>query len=258
MKAAHFRLLFLIFILPISAVGQYENDTTFMTVEGIEFYFGIDEFQYPVGGAFDFYLGVTNGSNDTLNWVFPSNKFYDMWLMDGETGDTVWVWSYGMGFFPVVLAIDIYPDSSWMQESTSAFSNNLSGFPVHPGNYYLLGGFVPFLSGWAPSLTLPVLIEATGVTAGFTSEPGDFSLEQNYPNPFNAETEISFSLHRSSYIRPTVYDLEGKLAQDLTEGQYQPGHYTLIFDGRNLASGIYFYRLTAEGAAASRKMLLIK
>lgn len=259
MKAASLRWLFLLFILPISTWGQFENDTTFMTVEGVEYYFGIDNFSYPVGGLFDYCLGVTNGSADTINWVFSNlNYSYDLWLMDGQTGDTVWVWSDGMGFWPSLLEIDIFPDSSWVKEGTSEFSNYLSGTPVHPGNYYLLGGFIPNISGWAPSLALPVVIEATGVMGDFTSEPCDFSLGQNCPNPFNAQTEISFSLPRSSYIKLKVYDLAGKLLKTLAEGQYEPGSYIVPFNGDNLASGIYFYRLTTEGFAASGKMFLIK
>ena len=88
--------------------------------------------------------------------------------------------------------------------------------------------------------------------------PIEYSLSQNYPNPFNPNTKISFSLNRGSQIVLTVYDVMGKEIKELIRGYLNTGKYEIIFDGRKLSSGIYFYRLLVGSKSSTRKMLLLK
>lgn len=95
------------------------------------------------------------------------------------------------------------------------------------------------------------------------SLPDRFVLGQNYPNPFNAGTNIDFNLPRSGQINLQVYDLLGRSVVTLHDGFMQAGSHTVIWDGRsatgnNLATGVYFYRLQADGFDKTKKMLLIK
>lgn len=110
------------------------------------------------------------------------------------------------------------------------------------------------------------------VTVDFTTDVGDdthsllpkvFVLNQNYPNPFNPTTTIKFSLPKSAEIRLTVYNILGQEVTRLAEGRFSAGQHTVSFDaasraGSALASGIYFYRLEADGHALTRKMTLLK
>ncbi|MBI1936484.1 MAG: T9SS type A sorting domain-containing protein [Ignavibacteriales bacterium] len=88
--------------------------------------------------------------------------------------------------------------------------------------------------------------------------PIEYSLSQNYPNPFNPNTKIFFSLNRGSQIVLTVYDAMGKEIKELIREYLNAGKYEVIFDGRKLSSGIYFYRLLVGLKSSTRKMLLLK
>ncbi len=88
--------------------------------------------------------------------------------------------------------------------------------------------------------------------------PDRFELLQNYPNPFNPTTVISGQWTVNSFVRLAVYDVLGREVAVLADGRYPGGRYSFTFDGRNLASGVYFYRLTAGAFTAVRKMLLVR
>jgi photosystem II stability/assembly factor-like uncharacterized protein len=88
--------------------------------------------------------------------------------------------------------------------------------------------------------------------------PKKFNLSQNYPNPFNPTTKINFELPRSSNVKLSVYDITGKLASELINEQRAAGYYTVEFNGSNLASGMYFYRIQAGDFSAVKKMVLVK
>lgn len=88
--------------------------------------------------------------------------------------------------------------------------------------------------------------------------PLSFNLEQNYPNPFNPVTKINFDLPKSSNVKLSVYDIQGKLIETLVEGNLNPGSYQTEWTAGNLPSGIYFYRLEADGNVFSKKMMLVK
>jgi uncharacterized membrane protein len=93
--------------------------------------------------------------------------------------------------------------------------------------------------------------------------PGKFALAQNYPNPFNMETLIRFSLARSAEIELSIYDVLGRKMRTLVAGYLPAGEHILGWDGidqhgSEVASGVYFYRLTGGAAALTRKMVLLK
>jgi hypothetical protein len=93
--------------------------------------------------------------------------------------------------------------------------------------------------------------------------PESFALKQNYPNPFNPQTEISYSLEEESEVSLVIYNVVGQKVITLVEEKQQAGNHTIRFDGldqdgREVASGMYFYRLTVDGVSKSRKMILMK
>ncbi len=95
-----------------------------------------------------------------------------------------------------------------------------------------------------------------------TEQDGAYSnvvlLNQNSPNPFNPVTRISFSLPTTQMVQVKVYDILGRDVSTLVEGVLKAGMHSVIFEGSNLASGVYFYRLTTGGFSTARKMLLLK
>ncbi len=88
--------------------------------------------------------------------------------------------------------------------------------------------------------------------------PPTFSLRQNYPNPFNNSTRILFDLPVSSNVSLIVYNLLGQKVAIIYDNFLQAQTYDVAFDGTNLSSGVYFYRLQTSQFQQTRKMLLIK
>ncbi len=84
------------------------------------------------------------------------------------------------------------------------------------------------------------------------------ALKQNYPNPFNPTTEISFDVPKESRVKLSVYNALGQKVADLLNEKLSAGTHHVRFDGSNLTSGIYFYRMQSNGFTAIKKMILMK
>lgn len=88
--------------------------------------------------------------------------------------------------------------------------------------------------------------------------PREFALEQNYPNPFNPSTTIRYALPEKSLVQLTLFNALGQDIRRLVEQQQDAGYYAVTLDGRTLASGLYFYRITAGTYVSTKKLMLIK
>ena len=85
-----------------------------------------------------------------------------------------------------------------------------------------------------------------------------FELNQNYPNPFNPETTIRFQIPQSGNVSLNVYDVLGRKIATLVDEYKLAGKYEVIFNGKELASGVYFYRLQSGNFIAEKKIVLIE
>ena len=90
------------------------------------------------------------------------------------------------------------------------------------------------------------------------NRPFEFALSQNYPNPFNPSTQIRFSVPKDEWTTLKVYNLIGQEVATLVRGNVQAGQYTIRFDGGNLASGMYFYRLVSGTHVLTNRMIMMK
>ena len=100
---------------------------------------------------------------------------------------------------------------------------------------------------------------------GYTPEdlPNSITLSQNYPNPFNPSTFIEFSLERGAKVELSIYNLLGRKVTTLIDEYTAPGTTRIQWDAtadgnEELASGVYFYKLSAEDEELGKKMLLIR
>jgi len=105
------------------------------------------------------------------------------------------------------------------------------------------------------------LIDKASVSRERTALPA--RLIKNAPNPFHSETTISYQLSRPGTVQLSVYTLTGGLVARLVNECVGPGSYTITWDGRNrlgreVESGIYYYRLESEGAQRTGKAILIR
>lgn len=85
-----------------------------------------------------------------------------------------------------------------------------------------------------------------------------YKLSQNYPNPFNLTTTISFTLLKNGFVELKVFDIAGREVATLISQSMDVGNYGVPFDASGLTSGIYYYRMTLDGQATTKKMLLVK
>ena len=100
---------------------------------------------------------------------------------------------------------------------------------------------------------------ATGVaTVGPGPVPDRFLLQQNYPDPFNPSTTIRYALPARMHVTLTVYNTLGGHVATLVNGSQEAGYHDVRFDGRNLASGVYFYRLMAGDFVETKRLLLVR
>ena len=85
-----------------------------------------------------------------------------------------------------------------------------------------------------------------------------YALEANYPNPFNPSTKISFTILKADHVSLVVYDMLGKGISTLVDSDLGAGTHSVTFDGKNLASGTYIYRIRSGEFVQERTMQLIK
>ncbi|MCB0727637.1 MAG: T9SS type A sorting domain-containing protein [Ignavibacteriae bacterium] len=92
--------------------------------------------------------------------------------------------------------------------------------------------------------------------------PTSYALSQNYPNPFNPTTKIDYELPYDGKVSILLYDISGREVAKLVNEVKTAGYYTAQFNGANLSSGTYFYRIIADGDGqkfvATKKMVLLK
>jgi hypothetical protein len=101
--------------------------------------------------------------------------------------------------------------------------------------------------------------QTVGVNNINSNSPERFELFQNYPNPFNPKTNIKYKIANNNFISLKVFDLLGKEILTLVNENQSPGIYEISFNGGNLPSGVYFYRLSVGGNKIyTKKMLLLK
>jgi hypothetical protein len=99
---------------------------------------------------------------------------------------------------------------------------------------------------------------ASAVYTRSTDVPEAFSLDQNYPNPFNPETTIRYTLGDASHTTLKIYSIDGRDVATLVDREQPAGQYAVQFKAAQLPSGMYLYRLEAQGQVATRKLMLLK
>ena len=202
-------------------------------------------------------LAVTNagsfiaGSNGKL---YKSEDQGESWrLVFNETSDyfkdiiindsTIYAASRGQGVY-----ISIDDGENWQESSAGLLSEDVISLCADNKNTIYTGTF-----------RYGVFSTDEVSTVDYTPSPIPQNyLLNNYPNPFNPTTRISFTISKSSNITLTVYDALGSKVSTLIDEFMEAGNYSVGFDASDLASGIYFYRLTSDTYFDTKKMVLLR
>jgi hypothetical protein len=200
------------------------------------------------------YAGTQN------NGVYISTNSGESWSQTSLTGqsvssivlagDYVIAGSTAAGIF-----ISYDNGASWVQKNEGL--PNLGAGPLFVSGDYIYSG----ISGrgiWKRPLS-----EILALHHISSEIPGEYRLFQNYPNPFNPVTKIRFDIPSTGsdddgHVLLSIFDISGRVVSTIVNQQLQPGSYEAEWDASQFASGIYFYRLTTNHYASSKKMVLVK
>jgi hypothetical protein len=129
------------------------------------------------------------------------------------------------------------------------------GSDIYAGGVFTQAGSVStnYIAKYSCSGSTPVGEDKTE-----NIEPDNFRLEQNYPNPFNPTSTIRYDVPSATFVKISVYDILGREIRVLVNEQKNPGRYEIVFDAKDLASGLYFYTIRTEGFTQIKKMILNK
>jgi len=128
-------------------------------------------------------------------------------------------------------------------------------------NFWLFEGKAPVDTGHLELIIRDVKLPeplGTATEPELNYSPGEFNLGQNYPNPFNHSTKIMYQLPSNSPVYLDVFDNSGQQVSSTHLGEQNAGSHVLHFDAENLASGIYYYRLSSARHQCIKKMILMK
>ena len=217
--------------------------------------------------AFPIFDGLTGGttlmrtSNGGLNWVTQTAPG------TGNFG--------GFVLFPVPVNSDLIAGYSWYVRNDGNIYRSFSGmnwsieYTAPAGNYRHMAVGRNTSAIWAVRSNGGITKCNCGVS-GIENDPNiipsKFGLLQNYPNPFNPSTRITYRIAEYGVVKITVYNALGKVVSILVNKEFPAGEYSAEFDGRLLASGIYYCKLEVNKISnnsvniytETRKMLLIK
>jgi len=178
---------------------------------------------------------------------------YYKWTTNSDTN-----WAYD----PASSILQHWPLSENLRIATSSPLKTaaMGGFPLGDLYRWDISKYTTWKAQEASENTQIKDMLDNGIT-GVVERPGiagRFELSQNYPNPFNPTTKIDYSILKSGHVSLKVYNLLGEEVSTLYDGEQKVGHYTATFNGSNLASGVYFYRLQSGGNSIAKKLVLMK
>ncbi len=187
-----------------------------------------------VAGAVDVQLAVSAAFavSDTL-----VGQGTDVTFTDASTGSpTSWLWDFG-------------------DAGTDTVANPVHAY-VADGTYDVT--LIVGNSCSADTLTMVAAVTVNGVSGVGDLARVHFGLDQNYPNPFNPSTTFVYSLEKPGHARLEVFDISGRRVATLVDGDKPAGRHEIAWRPTELASGIYFSRLTVGGKTDTKRVTLLK
>jgi|CZKP01.1.fsa_nt_gi YD repeat-containing protein len=195
----------------------------------------------------------------------------ESWLNSAWVNNYKWIDTYDNSSNLLTELDETWSNSAWVNNYKYAFTFDNNGNCIHGESliwqdsawvkYY--SSFPLYYNNSQNNLSFSAAV-VDAEYASITSVASDqlntlsFNLQQNYPNPFNPTTTINYSLAKEGHVKLTVYNAIGSQVAAIVD-EYKPaGNYSIQFNGSNLASGIYLYRLETGNYNAAKKLILLK
>jgi hypothetical protein len=203
---------------------------------------------------------------DMRQWLPPFNGVISAWK--DYRGETNFPYT-GQREHRLVFQIGEHTDTLYIEwnfppEITGVLTDLITGTLVNvpmqgSGSFAMVRGVMPDpLLLDKIKMTINYNNVVADVNESLSEVPAEYTLEQNYPNPFNPSTKINFSLPADSEIKLKIFDVLGNEVANPVSGYYLAGNYSVEFNAKGLASGIYIYQLNYNGKIISKKMTLLK
>ncbi|MEK9136742.1 MAG: T9SS type A sorting domain-containing protein, partial [Bacteroidota bacterium] len=249
--------------------GVIVNDSTvadtFKTVSGlagqVTYYWRVRARNAGGTGSFSSSFNFRTGSPAAPTLVLPANLTTNVSLTPTHVWNrTPGALTYRMQLSTSVDFTTIVLDTSGMTDT----SRTVGPLQLNTIYFWRVNGANAQGTGlWSAVWRYRTILTSVEQTSGL---PTEYALHQNYPNPFNPLTTISFSLPEQEKVTLRIYDVLGREVRTLVDETLPRGEYQTQFDVRQtdsgqageLSSGVYFYRLTAGGYVATKKMSVVK
>ncbi len=122
---------------------------------------------------------------------------------------------------------------------------------MQQGNTRITSGFLAYLLFRGPTVGVSEREDDLAI-------PATYELQQNYPNPFNPGTTITFALPKPAQVTLKIFDVFGREVTTLAQGRFPAGWHQVTMALGQFSSGVYFYRLQADGFSQTRRLMLVK
>lgn len=211
-----------------------------------------------------------NSDNFTLLFTMSAigkyeYPFYVLPDMNGNGNQEILFANYSLPAYSVRIR-DLSTGATVQSWTDATFSYALWYVLTTPGSNILKLGMLKtnFTNGTSSLVVYSLGVTATGVAEEqYDVTPEQAKLLQNFPNPFNPETRIRYEIPTTARVMLEVFDLNGRLVRSFSMNQQEAGLHEVVWNGRDnggaaVASGTYLYRVVINGAASTKKMLLIR
>jgi hypothetical protein len=189
------------------------------------------------------FTGVTTDAHVTLHWMTVSeqaNYGFDV----ERRSDGVAAWTK-VGF--------VEGNGTTIEKHTYGFNDQ----PATPGKYFYRLKQIDVGGGGSYSEPVAVTVNVAGAITA-PEVPVVTALMQNYPNPFNPSTRVGYALAHAGHVRLNLFNALGQPVATLVDADQSAGFQNVQFDATRLSSGVYFYRLEADGLVQTRRMMLVR
>lgn len=241
--------------------------------QGNKSYWSFGGDSYTTGQWYDVEIGISPENNGTINYTFGSisRSFTNNGvLFPEEFGISIQGTGSGVAYIDdiEISASQLYgPSLDITDRRTTIEPGQTGSLEIEfSGNNNAEGTYTGTLDitsndpvNTTESIPVTLTIDSDFVTSVEPETlPSSYKLDQNYPNPFNPETNINFGLPADSFVELTVYNLVEQKIRTLVNSRVAAGNHTVSFDASEFSSGVYIYRIEADGYVATRKMMLVK